>query len=549
MHTFSSKNRQSILDKIETTSFDLLVIGGGITGVGILLDAQSRGLKTALVEMQDFASGTSSRSTKLIHGGLRYLKQLELRLVAEVGKERAIVFKNGRHVTRAEEMILPIYKKGSLGYFPAYFGLWLYDFLAGVKAPEKRKMLSTKKLSILEPLLKKENLTGGALYYEYRTDDARLTIEILKKAVELGAVACNYLQVRNFIYENGKIIGVEMIDVQSGRSFHSKSTFVVNATGPWVDTLDVKNDPKKGDKLFLTKGVHIVLNRKNLPIKHSVYFDTPDQRMIFAIPRGDKVYAGTTDTVYSGDLSNPLISSEDRDYILGSLNNIFDGVNLNSLHVESSWAGLRPLIKENGKSPSAVSRKDEIFEYPSGLITIAGGKLTGYRKMAERIVDLVFRKFISKKSNQDFVPCKTKEIKISGGDFDSQQNFESYRTSVITKCLGAGMSKEEASMAFDMYGSNSFDFLKIYENAKNDAMETLPTFLKALILYSIENESTLTLSDFFIRRTGALYFNISWVRQWKEAAADFMAVMLDWTEGQKNKNMAELKEAVYHAAG
>src|SRR5690625_1456222 len=237
MTNFSSLKREHTLQSLREEHFDLLVIGGGITGAGIALDARHRGLKTGLVEMQDFAAGTSSRSTKLVHGGLRYLAQFEIKLVAEVGKERKIVYENGPHVTTPEWMMLPFYQGGTFGPFTTNIALCVYDFLAGVKKDERRKMLSKEEALHREPLLEGNGLKGAGYYVEYKTDDARLTIEVVKKAVETGVTAANYIQAVDFVYEAGKIIGVVVEDKIDGERFTIKANKVINATAPWVDNL------------------------------------------------------------------------------------------------------------------------------------------------------------------------------------------------------------------------------------------------------------------------------------------------------------------------
>src|SRR5687767_14335148 len=243
---FSYKNRQRIVDTLKSSEFDLLVIGGGITGAGIALDAASRGLKTALVEKNDFAFGTSSRSTKLIHGGLRYLKQLEFGLVKEVGSERAIVHNLAPHLVVPEKMLLPLYEKKGLGYWLTSIGLKIYDFLAGVKPADQRKMLTRSQTLRYEPLLKKDDVKGGAIYAEYRTDDARLTIEIAKAAARHDADIINYVQAKNFLYGDDRISGIQATDTLSNDTFPISAKVIVNAAGPWVDELRDLNHSKTG---------------------------------------------------------------------------------------------------------------------------------------------------------------------------------------------------------------------------------------------------------------------------------------------------------------
>src|SRR5690625_1033529 len=232
MANHSSHKRAQAIQALQQKELDLLVIGGGITGAGISLDATKRGMNTGLIEMQDYAAGTSSRSTKLIHGGLRYLKQFEVGLVAEVGKERAIVYENGPHVTTPEWMMLPFYKGGTFGPLTTNIGLRVYDFLAGVKKDERRKILNPKEALEKEPLLHKDNLRGAGFYVEYKTDDARLTIEVVKKAVELGALASNYIKAIDFLYDDGTVIGVLAEDQISGETFSIYAKKIINATGP-----------------------------------------------------------------------------------------------------------------------------------------------------------------------------------------------------------------------------------------------------------------------------------------------------------------------------
>ncbi|MCZ8217232.1 MAG: glycerol-3-phosphate dehydrogenase/oxidase [Cyclobacteriaceae bacterium] len=350
--SFSYHQRNSTIAKVQLENFDLLIIGGGITGVGIALDAASRGLKTILVEKNDFAYGTSSRSTKLIHGGLRYLKQFEFALVKEVGSERAVVHRLAPHLVLPEKMLLPLREGRGFGSLLTSFGLWLYDWLAGVRPADRRRMLTRKQTLRAEPLLKKDGVKGGGLYAEYRTDDARLTIEIAKTAYQKGAVLLTYTQVEQFIYANNQVEGVQVSDTLNNTKFTIKAKVVVNAAGPWVDTLRTLDGSKQGKTLHLTKGVHLVVAYQRFPIKQALYFDVADGRMIFAIPRGKTTYIGTTDTDYHADIDEVRVTKADVDYLLNAVNESFPTVKLSEEDVESSWAGLRPLIHETGKSAS-----------------------------------------------------------------------------------------------------------------------------------------------------------------------------------------------------
>jgi glycerol-3-phosphate dehydrogenase len=539
---FSSKQRRDRLEEMSKQQYDVLVVGGGITGCGIALDAVTRGMKPALLEMQDFAAGTSSRSTKLVHGGLRYLKQLEVKMVAEVGKERAIVYENGPHVTTPEWMLLPIYKGGTFGKWSTSLGLWVYDHLAGVKRSERRKMLSAKETLQKEPLLKREGLRGGGYYVEYRTDDARLTIEVIKKAVELGADAVNYAKVEQFLYnESGRIIGARCRDQLSGRTYDIRAKKVINAAGPWVDTLREKDHSKMGKRLQLTKGVHIVIDQKRFPLKQAIYFDTPDGRMVFAIPRDGKTYVGTTDTFYNEDIANPTMTEEDRDYLLRAIHYMFPFVHITAADVESSWAGVRPLIYEEGKDPSEISRKDEIWQSPTGLITIAGGKLTGYRKMAETVVDLV-AKLLAKEEGRTFRPCQTKHLPISGGDVGGSQQLPAFITKKAEEAVSFGFTKEEGESLAKIYGTNVDQLFEL--SKQYDASCSLSREQFVRLLYAIDYEMAAKPIDYFNRRTGALLFDIASVRHQKDRVIAFMADYLQWTEEQKAAYTKEVEKAL-----
>ncbi|MEN2768515.1 glycerol-3-phosphate dehydrogenase/oxidase [Ornithinibacillus xuwenensis] len=547
MGVFSSYKREEIINQMKHEKLDLLVIGGGITGSGIALDAVTRGLKTGLVEMQDFAAGTSSRSTKLVHGGLRYLKQFEVKMVAEVGKERAIVYENGPHVTTPEWMLLPFHKGGTFGPFTTNIGLRVYDFLAGVKRSERRKMLSPEKALHMEPLIKKEGLKGAGYYVEYKTDDARLTIEVMKKAVEKGAHAINYTKVVDFIYEEEKLVGVIVEDQTTGEKHEIFAKKIINAGGPWVDDLREIDGSKYGKHLHLTKGVHLVFDKERFPLEQAIYFDTPDGRMVFAIPRENKTYVGTTDTTYKGNISHPTMTREDRDYIIDSINYMFPSLHITADDVESSWAGLRPLIAEDGKKPGEISRKDEIFVSKSGLISMAGGKLTGYRKMAEQAVNTVVQQ-LKNEEGIIYSESDTKHLPISGGDVGGSTGFVEFQKVSVVEGMNLGMEEKEAERLVQRYGGNVSKVMELYQTRKEEAEQAnIDQLVFAQLSYGLEHELIYKPTDFFIRRTGALFFNIDWVKQHKDSVVTYMSKQLNWNAVQKQDYVQELNTLLEEA--
>lgn len=511
---FTNKNRSSIIAKLKTDVFDLVVIGAGITGAGIALDASSRGLKVALLEKGDFASGTSSKSTKLIHGGLRYLKQFDFWLVKEVGSERAIVHKLAPHLVLPEKMLLPLIDGGSYGKWLTSIGLKVYDVLAQVSGEDKRKMLEKNEALELEPLLPKKKVKGAGYYAEYRTDDARLTIENIKTSLHYGNIALNYAKVEGFIYAEDKISGLEVTDVLSKEGFSIKTKHVVSAAGPWVDEMRQINGSKKGKRLHLTKGVHLVFPHYKLPVKQSVYFDVPDGRMIFAIPRGKVTYVGTTDTNFNEDKDNVRTDLADAIYLISAVNNMFPKINLEMQDIVSSWAGLRPLIHEEGKSASELSRKDEIFTSDTGLISMAGGKLTGYRKMAERAVNLIARK-LEEEEGLPYVECSTEEIPLCGNGFKKFKHVKKYIDAVYSQLKNDGFEPYDAWYLVTTYGKQVEKILQYYKQFPEE--DILIRLAKAELHFCIRYEMTTTPIDYFVRRTGRLYFDIESIAHLQEA--------------------------------
>lgn len=524
---FSARKRTQYLQQLQTEQFDLLVVGGGITGAGIALDAVTRGLKVCLIEKSDFASGTSSRSTKLIHGGLRYLKQLEFGIVREVGQERAILYKNAPHIVIPERMLLPIVNGGSLGKYSTSLGLYVYDRLAGVEKGERRNMLSKEATLEKEPLLNTEILKGGGMYVEYRSDDARLTIEVMKSAVERGALCINYVEFVSFTHDKqNKVNGAVAKDAFTGDEVKISAKKIINACGPWVDDLRKTDNSLKKKRLHLTKGIHIVIKKERLPIHQAVYFDViEDGRMVFAIPRGNKVYIGTTDTNYTQDTNFPFATKADVDYTLKAANIMFPSVDLKVEDVESTWAGLRPLIHEDGKSPSDLSRKDEIFISDSGLISIAGGKLTGFRKMAERSVNVVCKQ-LKLEDQREFKACSTENIQLSGGnltkspaDFarDLQEDFQQFFADDVLELVLK-------------FGSNTQYILAAAQTHHHNNL------LLAEAEYCLENEMTNNLADFVIRRTGRLYFDRPSLKVNINKLDDFFNQQLNYSADTISKN-------------
>ncbi|MGY6648562.1 glycerol kinase GlpK [Wenyingzhuangia sp. IMCC45574] len=526
---FSVLDRKKQLKKAVNKRFDLIVIGGGVTGAGIVLDAASRGLDVCLIEKNDFASGTSNKSTKLIHGGLRYLKQLEIGLVRESGSERAIVHKLAPHLVLPEKMLLPLIEGGTYGKMMTSIGLKVYDMLANVDGDDRRRMLDKESTMEKEPMLDESTVLGSGYYAEYRTDDARLTIEIIKRAAEYGATILNYCEMESFLYgSDGKIESLNCVDHNTGKKINICARNYVSATGPWVDVLRRKDESMNNKHLHLTKGVHIVFPYEKLPINQSVYFDVEDGRMVFAIPRGRCTYVGTTDTNYYGSLDRVVATQEDAEYLLKATNHTFPGVDLTIDDIESNWAGLRPLIHEEEKDPSELSRKDELFISDSGLISIAGGKLTGYRRMAHRVIDAVLKN-VSESTKEQLQSSFTDKIPLVTPMLSSSEEVEAYQQKLTEDLKSKGIENDyHAWYLCTTYGKKANDIIeKMDFFIGKNPVENL---IRAELWYAVNFEMANGLADFFVRRTGRMYFNIPSVEEFLEIALRDFIKYLDWDE-------------------
>lgn len=534
INEFDCLKRFSILDRATqchtavNTKFDVVIIGGGITGAGIALDAASRGLRTCLIEKNDFASGTSNKSTKLIHGGLRYLKSFEIALVKESGRERAIVHQLAPHLVVPEKMLLPLIVGGTYGKLMTSLGLKVYDLLANVTGDDRRKMLNKDQTTNKEPLLDGSKVLGGGFYSEYRTDDARLTIELLKKAASYGAVIFNYMECNSFNYnDKGKLKTLTCKDHITQKNIEVQSHSFVSAAGPWVDTLRKLDGSFTNKRLQLSKGVHLVFPYAKLPIQQALYFDVAGGRMLFAIPRGEVTYVGTTDTAYFGNLDRVVSTKADLHYILNGINAIFPTIDLKETDVISSWAGLRPLIHQDDKKSTEVSRRDEVFISKSGLISIAGGKLTGYRMMAIRVLEEVLKK-VPKKRKKYIHKSNTLNIPLTSAPLRSSEEVKTYLEHIKNKLKTLGISTPYlANYAVLNYGKQTNVILENLSCFKDDTIKE--ALIRAELKYTIEYEMVHSLTDFFVRRTSRLYFEIDAIKKYQDIIVKDMANYFNWT--------------------
>ncbi|MFV2089359.1 MAG: FAD-dependent oxidoreductase, partial [Pseudomonadales bacterium] len=374
--------------------FDVAIVGGGITGAGVARHAALAGLSTLLIEAADFASGTSSRSTKLIHGGLRYLAMGDIGLVREGALERKSLKVMAPHLTQPQWMVVPAQSRAAM--LKLRTGISLYEKLGAVETADRHQNWNSAAIASHEPLLDQHRFPFACAYREYLTDDARLVMATLRSAAIAGAVICNYAKLSSFSEQATEGLLLEIDDLLGGDRYSARARVLVNAAGPWVESVQAAYQGQrelKGEslpRLHLSKGVHVALPREQLPINNMVMMTASDNRPVFAIPRGQVTYVGTTDTsVIGGPGYWPEVTYEDVAYLLEGVNRHFDCDDLGVGDVVGSWAGLRPLIHQPGKSPKEMSRKDEIWRSLPRVVSIAGGKLTGYRKMAEQVLGQV----------------------------------------------------------------------------------------------------------------------------------------------------------------
>lgn len=510
----SSLQRQSIIRELQTVNFDCVIIGGGITGAGIAREAVRRGLSVALIEKSDFSAGTSSRSSKLIHGGLRYLAMGEIALVRETARERKHVHAMAPHLAEPCWMVVPARSRTALAKFRV--GLTLYEKLGAVAKSDLHRNWSGQTLAEELPLLDRDTYPYACAYREYLTDDSRLVIANVRDAVARGAVAGNYIEVTGLDSAQQRIRGVHCRCSLSGEEFLVQAKSVVNAAGPWVETVcRMDRSPVQGVKqtLHLAKGIHIALPREKLPVDHLLVMSSPDGRSVFTIPRGDVVYIGTTDNTFKGEPTHwPEIESHEVEYLLQPLSNYLTVTPPGVEDCIAAWAGLRPLVEQPGKSSKEISRKDEIWLSEAGLISIAGGKLTGYRLMGIEAVDQVCAALARDLAPTDDLPP------LPGGDFS--ESLE--RLSQLLQ-RGCNLDRKSCDRLVRLYGTEAADVVEL------SAEPLLPgsTLITGEVEWAVTKEAACTLTDVVYRRTRAALYNTE-RREVVAPVAKQMAGLLGW---------------------
>jgi len=485
--------RASLRD-LASRRVDLLVIGGGITGAGVARDAALRGLDVALIDGQDFGAGTSSRSSRLIHGGLRYLEQARLHLVFEALRERRILLRLAPHLVRPVPFVLPVFRGDRVPRWKTALGLTLYDLLAGRGNVRRHRTLGKRALLDLEPLLRERGLTGGALYHDAQCDDARLTIATIRAAAGHGALVANHVAVTGLIRDGARVVGALLRDRITGEDGEARARVVVNATGPWSDRLRRLEDPAALPILRPTKGSHLVVRAARVGNRHAVIFTSPvDGRVMFVLPWGDWTYIGTTDTDTAESPEEVRPTEEDLVYLLRSANALYPGAHLGPEDVVSSWSGLRPLLAAAPASPASdVSREHRILRGSFGMISIAGGKLTTFRRMAAEVVDRVGKELAQPLS---LGRRRSEEEPLPGGEAAVSEGFR-------TPGLELGLSEATVEHLLRQYGGETPAIYTLCRERPALAERLHPEHpaIAAQVVFAARREFAVTAEDVLERR-------------------------------------------------
>ena len=532
---------------------DVVVIGGGITGAGIVRDAARRGLRVVLFEQNDIAYGTSSRSSKLIHGGLRYLESYEFSLVFESVSERRVILDLAPHLVNPLAFLFPVYKGARKSLRMISAGMWLYDGLALFRSPKRHRTLKPREVSEEEPMLKQEGLQGAPVYYDCSTDDARLTLETVIDATQNGGTVVNWARVDALTKsEQGRVSGVVVKNVRDGSLREVKAHAVINATGPWTDDVLAMSGPRASKMLRLTKGIHIVVERNQLPVEHAVVlFHPTDQRVLFALPWGERTYVGTTDTDFDGVPGQEYATLEDVDYLISAANYYFPNNPIHRKDVISTWSGLRPLIAPEADvgdmAESQVSREHQIHIGEDGLITIAGGKLTTYRKMAKECVDTAVQ--ILKLTGQlpeDIHSGQTFKYPLPGAVGWPEDDDHDKVAEQISDACECDLSYTTRRHLVDTYGMRGLELARLCAEQPALLEPIVPgrVEIMAQVDFAVHEELAASVSDVMIRRTQIFFRDFQQGLGSVDKVANRMAELIGWSDEEKERSIAAYKAEV-----
>ncbi len=523
-------DREKSVARFRAEEFDLAVIGGGINGAAVARDAAMRGLSVALVERGDFAWATSSRSSKLIHGGFRYLPQREFGLVYHALRERELLrHRTAPHLVKPIRFLFPIYQDHGFGRFTMSLGLWLYDLFARIPRAKRHASLNAASVRDYEPTLSRNNLSGGALYYDAWTDDARITFENVLDAGLHGAAVANRVAVEDLILHDGKLAAANLRDLIGDGKLELRARAFVNAAGPWVDEIRRMEDASAVQSVRLTKGVHLVFRRESLPVRQALVLGADEERIVFVMPHERYVLVGTTDTDYAGDPAAVKTEAADIVYLLDVLAESLPGIRLTPDDVAADFAGLRALvIAGHNQSPSSVPREEVILQSQSGLISVAGGKLTTHRAIAEKVVNQVMRElgYAARR-------CLTRKTPLPGAR-PLKAGAEGAASSL------KGLSREARDILNARYGSRAAIPAAIALQDPALARPLAPgcPAIGAEVIHAARNEMVHSIEDFLVRRTALSWRSPAEAYAAAPAVAKLLAAELGWPRDREKGELA-----------
>lgn len=534
--------RSAALTRAKQEKFDLVIIGGGITGAGIAQNAVTRGLSVLVIEKNDFASGTSSKTTKLIHGGLRYLEQFHIKLCRELCEERERLKKLAPHMVKDFSFVIP-FKGNPLFGAKVALGLTVYDLLtlwAGTGNFHKR--LSRKRVAELVPGLDSPAISGGLEFHDAISDDSRLVLAVLKSAADRGACLINYVQAQGFKVEDGKVTAIECRDRFGGEEFAVACGSCINATGVWTDEVLAKVTPNAEKKMSPSKGVHLLLPASRLETRTACFLPTPDGRFVFVVPWLRGLMIGTTDTAYDGDIEHPAATMDDVDYLLGIVNSYTQSQKLTRADVVGSFAGLRPLVKLDASADSGgssgMSREHLIFESAGKLLNVAGGKLTSYRLMAHEVVDKL-------KQMHPQLPVKdAKTDTLMLGGFKSPEDYLAVTAEISSRGRKTGLDPATIEHLIANYGKEALLVVELVEKEKSLAERICPDFppIIAEVLFCVRTEMAVSLEDMLLRRVRLGLLNYKQTLDAAPKVSRIMQELLDWDEHRTRAELSALEQ-------
>lgn len=520
--TFDLFLRRKNLERAADGVADVVVVGGGITGAGVARETSLRGLATVLVDKGDFASGTSSRSSKLIHGGLRYLAQGDIALVREAARERAVLRRLAPHLADPLWMMMPTASRA--GRLKMQAGVWTFEKLAGDEAGDRYQVYDREETLEREPGLRPSPLAGSVVFQEYLTDDARLVLETVQGAAARGALVANYAEVTG-VETDPAGLRVTVRDLAGGGDLVVRTRCLVNASGPWFERVQgmaaASSGSPSGTRLQLTRGIHLVVPHARLPVRHSVVLKSPDGRSTFVVPRGHCVYIGTTDTHYEGAAEEPGVSAEDARYLLDSVAGTFaDG--LEASDIIGTWSGVRPLLAQDGKAPSEISRRDEIVVGPGPVVAIAGGKLTTYRRMSERVCAEVVKLLGNAVDGQ----VDSAEVPLAGG---SREEQESARAATAT--IGDPPLEDRLWSTYGVAAHRILEMIRAHP-ALAERVAGLDELTYAEVEYAVHHEMVASVDDVLRRRCRVAMFDTRAAIDAAPEVARTLGGLLGWDEAR-----------------